>query len=172
MFTKFGLLSLTLFVWAMSLSDCRTSRPTSDSTPPSVKWVVQHRPSNRWEEIVGDGTINQQPDETLNVLLIAIDPEGVHQISLTGSSFMTCTSGNDRSVGISDELPVTQTLNPDSAGRVLTRIFLFRSVAPFTGVCEPGFSFSSASYTLHGTGENYYSGITRATLTINRPPPA
>lgn len=170
MLTKFGLLSLTVFVWALSFSNCRTNRPNADSTPPTVKWAIQHRPGN-WQEIVGDGSINQLPNESLNVLFIVIDPEGVHRIGLAGSSTITCMSGADRTGGISDEFPEVQTLNPDSAGQVLTRMFMFRAVGPFTPVCEPGYSFSSGSYTLHGTGENYFGGITRATLIINHLPP-
>jgi hypothetical protein len=168
MFTKVGLLLLTVFVWTLSISTCRTARPTSDATPPIAKWSIQHIPRNTREEIVGDGSITQQPDETLTIMFIAIDPEGLHVISLGGGGSYTCIRGDQQAFNAIDQTTDRQTLNPDSNGQVLTRYLLIRNANLNAWACDTGLTFNSGSLTLVGTAENFFGGRTTATLTINR----
>lgn len=169
MFIKLGLLTLIVFAEALSFSNCKTTKPTSDSTAPVVKWSILHKPSNQQQEIMGDGTIAQKPDETLTVTFIATDPEGIHEITLGGGGSFSCIgNGIGQNTSIDQKTDV-QTLNPDSAGNVLTQIFLIRDVDLNAWKCNPGFTFNGGSLTLIGTGENYFHGKTTAQLTINRP---
>jgi hypothetical protein len=168
MFTKVGLLLLTASVWTLSISTCRTTRPASDATPPTARWSIQHVPRNTREEIVGDGSITQQPGETLTIMFIAVDPEGLQVISLGGGGSYTCTRGDQQTFNAIDQTTDRQTFNPDSNGEVLTRYFLTRSANLNAWACDTGLTFNSGSLTLVGTAENYFGGRTTATLTINR----
>lgn len=168
MFLKLGLLTLVVFAEALSFSNCKTNKPTSDSTVPIVKWSILHKPSNQQQEIVGDGTVNQKPDESLTVTFIAVDPEGIHEITLGGGGSYSCIGGGLGQNTSIDQKGDVQTLNPDSAGNVLTQSFLIRDVDLNAWKCNPGFIFNGGSLTLIGTGENYFKGKTSAKLTINR----
>lgn len=168
MFSKLGLLTLIVLATALSFSNCKTKKPTSDSTPPTVKWSILHKPSNQQQEIVGNGAVNQKPDETLTITCIAVDPEGIHEIKLGGGGAFSCANGNIGQTTNIDQITDVQTLSPDSAGNVLTQIFLIRDVDLNAWKCQPGFTFSGGSLTLVGTGENYFNGKTTAQLKINR----
>ena len=168
MFLKLGFLTLIVFAEALSFSNCKTTKPTSDSTPPVVKWSILHKPGNQQQEIVGNGTINQKADESLTITCLALDPEGIHEITLGGGGSFSCLQGNIGQNTSVDQKTDVQTLNPDSAGNVLTQIFLIRDVDLNAWKCNPGFTFKGGSLTLIGTGENYFNGKTTATLNINR----
>lgn len=164
-FTRFYLLSLIVIGLAFSLSNCKTKKPTSDSTAPVVTWSVINNSTGKKQEIVGDGKIDAKPGDSFKVSCIAEDPEGIHEITLGGDVQWTCRSGNIASTsGPSLETTDKQTLNPDSNGEVLTKIFLIRDVKLGPFQCQPGMTFTGARTTLRGTGENYFNGVTKAQL--------
>lgn len=152
-------------VLLLAAGTCKTPAPTSDSTPPSLEWVVRNTDTNVSQTFSGNGTVQARRGEVYQVTLKAIDPQGVHEISLGGSASWTCVSGGVGQNKIADFATQTQTLNPDSAGNVLTQIFLLQN-ADFTFGCGSGFTFAGGSEQLLGRGRNYFGGETTGTLTF------
>jgi hypothetical protein len=148
---------------------CKTPAPKSDSTPPKLEWVVRNADTNVSQTFNGSGTVNAKRGESYKVTLKAIDPEGIHEITLGGSASWTCASGSVGQNKIADFITKKQTLNPDSMGNVLTQIFLLQD-ANFDFGCQAGFTFKSGSEELLGTGENYFGGKTNGTLTFQVKP--
>lgn len=148
---------------------CKTPAPKSDSTPPKLEWVVVNTANNSSQTFTGSGTVNAKRGQNFNVTLKAIDPEGVHKISLGGSASWTCTSGSIGQNKVADFATKTQTLQPDSSGNVLTQIILIQD-ADLAFPCNSGFTYTSGSEQLLGSGENYFGGTTNGTLTFNVAP--
>ena len=165
----FSLLSLGTF---FSLSNCKTPKPSSDSTPPTVKWTVLNKANNEQKEITGDGKIDAKQGNTFKVTCIAEDSGGVHEISLSDEVQWTCKSAGSlaSTSGPSLGTPEKQTLNPDSNGDVLTTIFINRDETLGPYACQSNWNLSSATLTLSCSGENYYNGITKAQLVFNVTP--
>ena len=146
----------------------KVPRPNSDSTSPTLEWVVTNDGTNEQQVFQGGGSINTAQGTTFTVTLKARDPEGVHEIRLGGSSQWSCQSGDiGQNVGPSLGSTDVQILNPDSEGNVLTEIFLLRDVEAGPYNCQSGFQLRGGTETLHGTGENYFSGVTQGTLTFH-----
>ena len=148
---------------------CKTPKPASDSTPPKLEWVVRNADTNVSQTFSGSGTVNAKRGEVYKVTLKAIDPEGVHEITLGGSATWTCSAGSVAQNAVADFATQKQTLNPDSMGNVLTQIFILQD-ANLGFQCNSGFTFSGGSEQLLGTGENYFSGKTNGTLTFSVKP--
>lgn len=148
-------------------------KPTSDSTPPIVKWNVRNSATGETQDIIGGGTIRARNGDTFIVKLTVEDPEGVHKIGLGGNTSWDCVSHGTENVaqhvGPSLEPVQEQTFNPDSKGKVLTSIFLFRNINSGPFDCQRGFLFDGGMVVLVGTGENYSRGITEATLGFDVP---
>ena len=144
---------------------CKTTAPKSDSTPPRLEWVVRNAGTNASQTFNGSGTVNAKRGESYKVTLKAIDPEGIHEITLGGSASWTCTSGAVGQNKIADFITKKQTLTPDGMGNVLTEIFLLQD-ANLDFQCQAGFTFKGGSEQLLGTGENYFGGKTNGTLTF------
>lgn len=155
----------TAAVLVLTAATCKTPAPSSDATPPTLEWVVRNADTNVSQTFTGSGTVNAKRGEFYKVTLKAIDPQGVHDILLGGSASWTCSSGAVAQNKIADFVTAKQTLNPDSAGNVLTQIFLLQD-ADLTFACSGGFSFTGGSEQLLGTGENYFGGKTNGTLTF------
>jgi hypothetical protein len=153
----------------LSAGTCKTPAPKSDFTPPSLEWVVRNTDTNVSQTFNGNGTVQAKHGESYQVTLKAIDPQGIHEITLGGSASWTCLGGSLGQNAIADFATAKQTLNPDSMGNVLTQIFLLQN-ANFDFHCNSGFTFSSGNEQLIGTGENYFSGKTTGTLTFNVKP--
>lgn len=153
----------------LSAGTCKTPAPKSDSTPPSLEWVVRNTDTNVSQTFNGNGTVQAKRGEFYQVTLKAIDPQGIHEITLGGSASWTCLSGSIGQNAVADFATAKQTLNPDSMGNVLTQIFLLQN-ANLDFHCNSGFTFSSGNEQLIGTGENYFSGKTTGMLTFNVKP--
>jgi hypothetical protein len=153
----------------VSASACKTPAPKSDATPPRLEWIVRNTNTNVSQTFNGSGTVNAKRGELFKVTLKAIDPEGVHEITLGGSASWTCTSGSVGQNKVADFATAKQTLNPDSSGNVLTQIILLQD-ADLSFPCNSGFSFTGGSEQLLGTGENYFGGKTNGTLTFKVTP--
>lgn len=163
------LIPAAVLVMLMMQGCDKTSAPTSDSTPPTLKWTVI-RPDTPNQTINGSGNITAQPGDSFDVTLTAEDPQGIHEISLAATTSWTCSAGDvAQTSGPSLGSPTVQTLSPDSEGNVLTSIFLIEDVnfGPFN--CPAGYTLIGATITLLGTGENYFSGVTNGSLVIAMP---
>ena len=146
----------------------RVPKPSSDSTPPTLRWSVFNNETRTTQEIAGSGTVNAKQGESFRVTLFADDPQGIHEITLGSSTSWSCSSGDvGQNHGPSLDATDKQTLQPDSGGNVLTSIFLIRNanLGPFE--CQSGFKFGGGSVQLFGTGENYFNGVTKGQLTFS-----
>jgi hypothetical protein len=164
---RFAFAALALLL--LPASTCKVPAPKSDSTPPQLEWVVRNADTNVSQTFSGSGTVNAKRGEIYKVTLKAIDPQGVHEITLGGAASWTCASGSVGQNTTADFATLKQTLNPDSMGNVLTQIFLLQD-ANLDFKCNAGFTFSGGNEQLIGTGENYFSGKTTGTLTFNVKP--
>jgi hypothetical protein len=153
----------------LGAATCKTPAPKSDSTPPKLEWVVRNSDTNVSQTFNGNGTVNAKHGDFYKVTLKAIDPEGVHEITLGGAATWTCLSGDVGQNANADFATAKQPLNPDSMGNVLTQIFLLQD-ANLDFHCNGGFTFQGGNEQLIGTGENYFGGKTTGTLTFNVAP--
>lgn len=153
------LLAFTM-IMVFSFSDCQKPTPTSDSTPPSLIWVIVNENDNETTEIKGNATIPAYIGDRYRVTLKAEDPEGVHEISLGGETYWGCqgSGGLAQKSGPSLEKVDKQVLEPNNEGKVLTSIFLMREVELSSLPCQSGYTFSGGAKTFYGTGKNYFGG--------------
>jgi hypothetical protein len=148
----------------------KVTKPTSDSTPPIVKWRVLDSENNT-QEFTGNATVNAKRGSSFKVALIVEDPEGVSMLSLGSSSQWTCLSGGvAQTSGPSLDKTDVQTFQPDSSGKVLTKPLLFRDANLDFKCNQSGFIFSGGSASFSGTGQNYFNGKTQATLVFKVTP--
>lgn len=153
----------------LAAGTCKTPKPTSDNTPPELRWFVHNNDTGNDLQLVGDASLPAKRGESYKVTLKAIDSGGVHKITLGGTASWTCTQGNIGQNKVADEVTDVQNLNPDSNNQVLTSIILIRDTN-LTMPCQSGFTFSGGTRQLFGTGENYFGGVTNAKLTFNVTP--
>jgi hypothetical protein len=158
-----------VLVALLFITGCKTKKPTSDSTPPIVKWSILNTATSQKQEIVGSGgPIQVKPGDFYKVTFIVEDPEGVQQIMLGGGGSYSCKSGDIGQVVHVDLGTKKQDLKPDSSGYVLTKIFIIQDVDLNAWSCKAGFTFVGGTLTLVGTGKNYFTGTTTANLTFKR----
>jgi hypothetical protein len=164
-----GIVAALLLVGLMSVGCMKVKLPGSDSTPPVLKWSVIPV-SGPTQTITGSGTINAAIGDTFDVTLTATDQQGIHEISLASSVSWTCVSdGANQTAGPGLAAPSVQTLFPDGQGNVLTSIFLMRDVNMGPFECQAGYRLGAVTVILYGKGENYFNGVTEATLTFKAP---
>lgn len=149
-------------------ASCKTPAPTSDSTPPVLKWSVVNDVTRETQKFTGDGNVTGSAGDSFTVTLRAEDPQGVHRIALGGSATWSCVQGEIGQTKIAEYETDVQELEPDSEGKVLTKIFLIRDVDLSSFSCPSGFAFGGGSVELVGEGENYFGGTTMGTLTLSR----
>lgn len=160
------LLTLSVF---FAFSNCQTNKPSSDSTPPVVRWVVLNKETNVKSNITGDGSINAKIGDSFSVTEIVDDPEGVQYIELSVSYEWGCISGDiGQNSGPSLGVPESQTLSPDANGKVLNSIFLLRDIETTakTFPCNSNYTFSGGIIRFYGKGKNYFNGETKSTLSF------
>ncbi len=142
----------------LTLVGCPTvKKPTSDPTPPTLEWVVTNLSTSQVQTFANDGSLTVPIGTSYRVVLNAMDPEGVSQISLGASISWTCSDGdvaqNHSSLGAKD----VQDLQPDQNGNVLTKIFLIRS-GDLNFECQPDLPFSDGDQGFEGGAKNYFGG--------------
>jgi hypothetical protein len=165
----FGVVGSMLLIALISAGCKKVTLPASDSTPPVLKWHVIPV-SGPTQVITGTGMISANIGDTFDVTLTAEDPQGIHEISLASSMAWLCVSrGANQSTGPGLAVPSVQTLWPDGQGSVLTSIFLMRDVSMGPVECQSGYTLASVTVILYGKGENYFNGVTEATLTFKAP---
>ncbi|MFC2146648.1 hypothetical protein ACFLRT_04725 [Acidobacteriota bacterium] len=165
-----GAVIFLILVVILMLPGCKTKKPTSDSTPPIVKWSILNKANNQKQEIVGNGgPIQVNPGDLFTVTCIVEDPEGVQQITLGGGGSYYCKQGDIGKVVHVDLAGKKQDLQPDSGGYVLTKIFLIINVDLNAWNCkQAGYIFTGGSLTLVGKGKNYFNGTTTVNLVFKR----
>jgi hypothetical protein len=166
-------LVLGLLASSFVMTGCppRVTKPSSDSTPPVVKWNVFNHGTNESQDFTGNAKVTAKRGDLFRVTLKVEDPEGVSMLSLGSSSQWTCVSGGvAQSSGPSLDKTDVQTFQPDSSGKVLTSSFLMRDANLDFKCQQSGFTFSGGSVSFFGTGENYFKGKTQATLVIEAKP--
>ncbi len=146
-------------------------KPTSDSTPPTLRWHIINKADNSSQDIQGSGKVAAHSGDFYVVTFFAEDQQGIHKINLASNTSWQCTSGSTAqnhgpSLGVNN----SNTLQPDSQGNVVTSTFLIENadIGPFD--CQSGFTFSGGSLAFSGEGENYFNGTMKATLVFNVSP--
>jgi hypothetical protein len=165
--TVTGLLAVTLLLAAAACE--KVPKPSSDPTPPTLKWHVENRTTNTATDVTGTGAVSGKKGDEFRVTLIANDPQGIHKITMGGGYTRNCQGDGLGQTGNGDYAGQTQTLDPDAQGQVLTQIFLIQSITPDVD-CSNGFTWTGTSIGLNGSGTNYFNGTTNGTLTINVTP--
>lgn len=151
---------------AMAVGCQKVPKPSDDKTPPVLRWTAIKAGTNNQLKFNGGGTISANVGDYFTVILVAEDPEGIHQVKLGGSTGWTCRNGDvAQSMGPSLGAEMVQNLQPDAQGKVLTSIFLIQN-ANMTFQCQSGFHFSGGSTVFNGSGTNYGGQTVSGTLTI------
>lgn len=161
-----GLLGSLALLFLPGCGGCKTPKPSSDTTPPILKWSVHNTQTGTTQEIVGSGTISAGRGDTFQVTLFAENPGGVREITMSRELGYTCggAGGLGQNIVLDTGIALKQTLQPDGQGNVLTKVFLIRSVDFREFVCG---GVLDGVYSLHGTGENYSNGVTKEILSFN-----
>jgi hypothetical protein len=157
----------TLVVGAVACE--KVNKPTSDSTPPILTWHVENLTQSTTADYTGNGTVTGKKDDEFRVTLTAHDPEGIQKITMGGGYTRSCAANGVGQSAQGDYATQTQTLSPDSNGKVLVQIFLIQSITPDI-TCSQGFDWKGTTISLVGTGTNYFNGTTSATLSLTVTP--
>ncbi len=164
------LITLMLFLLAAGCSPA-VPKPSSDSTPPTLRWHIINKADNSSQDISGNGKIAAHIGDFYVVTFFAEDQQGIHQINLSSNTVWQCTSGSEaQNRGPSLGATTSNTLQPDGQGNVVTSTFLIEN-ADISGFdCQSGFTFSGGNLIFSGEGENSFNGITQATLVFSVSP--
>jgi hypothetical protein len=166
-----AVLILSLFTAALVLTTgCKTNGPnTNDSTPPNVE--IKVKGTNGQYAVASSATLATSSSNTLDLMCVNSDPEGVSSIALNYSDHSdSCTTGDGAIYSGSFTItglpaPATQNLAPNQ-GQVLTSIPLLATVkAPLSCSIPPqlkGFPYG-AKVTVTCTGKNYSSNSQTST---------
>ncbi len=165
-----NLIAIMFLLFAVGCSP-QIPKPSSDSTPPTLRWSVLNKADNSTQSISGSGTIAAHIGDFYVVTFFAEDPQGIHKINLAANTFWQC-AGGDAAQNHGPSLGATQsnTLQPDSQGNVVTSTFLIQNADISSFDCQSGFTFNGGNMTFSGGGENYFNGTTQATLVFNVSP--
>ncbi len=166
-------LTLITLVFFLLAAGCSPSipKPSSDSTPPTVRWHILNKADNSSQDISGNGTVAAHIGDFYVVTFFAEDPQGIHKISLSANKFWQCTSGDAaQNHGPSLGATTSNTLQPDSQGNVVASTFLIENADISSFDCQSGFTFNGGNLTFSGQGENYFNGVTQATLVFKVSP--
>jgi len=178
MSVKLGLLTLMVLAVTLPFSNCQVTKPASDSTPPTVRWIVTHKFSGGQllrENFGGNAipTVNVVAGETLSVILVGEDPEGIRELTLgsglgseIGSSgnlhlagAVACAvPGHDPGLHHNLDLPTEkETSSPASNGTVSAALIIVRDINPkeLFKCVEPTSTVVGAKFALAGMGGNY-----------------
>jgi hypothetical protein len=163
---------ILLAVGALATASCspRVPRPTSDSTPPTLEWVVTNDETNEQQTFAGSGSVQASQGDSFLVTLKAKDPEGILQITISSNVGWGCSSGDlGQNVGPSLGSVDEHSSQEDAEGKVPTELFMLRDVDLGPYDCQSGLSFDGATETINGSGTNYLNLDVQGTLTFNVP---
>src|SRR5512138_115462 len=103
-------------------------KPSSDSTPPTLRWHIINKADNSTQDISGSGKVSAHKGDFYTVTFFAEDQQGIQKINLASNVFWQCTSGDAAqnhgpSLGVNN----SNTLQPDGQGNVVTSTFLIQN---------------------------------------------
>jgi hypothetical protein len=158
---------VTVLAIVATMTSCeRVTKPTSDSTPPKLRWKIENQTTGATIDITGSASYAPKPGNTFRVTLIADDPEGIHKITLKGHFLYECRIPDGPAQNISQStFPLEQILNPNPQGQVLTTIILIDTFA-LVFQCDPDFQLRKITGQISGRGENYFAGVTEEVIDI------
>jgi len=164
------LFSTLLCVAIAGCDGLKVPKPSSDSTPPTIRWHVRDSGTGDVQKFTGNGVVATKRGKHFVVTMKAEDSGGVSEITLGGTTSWLCTMGNlAQQAGPSLEATEKQSLQPDGDGMVLTEVPIIRNVE-LDFDCQPGYQFKSATRKLMGSGKNYFGGVAQAELVFKVSP--
>ena len=128
MFQRLWLPATVIFAWGLAFSNCKTSPPAADDTPPTVKFSVVNKKNNARKEFIGDGAIDFHRGDHLVVTALGEDPEGVVEITLQHNDSYTCLDGSRKSTHSQIGSGEKSHVNKDAQGQVLKQLFVIEDV--------------------------------------------
>jgi hypothetical protein len=142
------------------------SMPTSDSTPPTLKWSVFDEAAQTMIDPV-NGQVQAQAGRTYLVTLNAQDPEGLHRVMLASTQEWDCTDGTV-TVHTAPLLgpPQTRLYTADPHNQVPTGGALNQEIKFSPSPCDPGLHIANGVWSFEGQGENFFGGTTTAFLKV------
>lgn len=161
-----------LILLALGLTSCKTTKPSSDSTPPKITWRYVNSTTGKEQDLKDDaGPIEISETDRMVVTCFANDSGGVHKISLKADALVDCKTVGSQPL-VQDNLnrvlmPLKeQILNPSADNTVLTKIFLNHQFVLKEDVAcgTAGFTVYAGDITFTATAENYFGGVTKNTL--------
>ena len=155
-----------IIVLCLAGTSCeQVTKPTSDSTPPQLRWKLENLTTNTTIDITGSASYAPQTGDVVRITVIAEDPEGIHKIGLKGEFIHDCrTPDGSVAQAVSDStFPLEQVLTPNPDGQVITTIILIDTFS-FASKCDPDFQLVKLTAVISGRGENYFGGVTEATI--------
>ena len=163
-------LRFSVFGIACFLAGCGTTKvdlPSSDSTPPTLKWSVLNDKTGERIEYTQNTTIAAKWGDSFTVTLIATDPQGVKKIQTKLEGGWSCrpvlSNENVESASSLTTIPSIQSLSPDKDGKVLTSIFMIDNVG-LGFKCQKGWVLKSGALQLNGQALNYFGGTASSSL--------
>jgi hypothetical protein len=153
--------------------------PASDSTPPTISWSVFNKTTGTTTDFAGNGgPLDVKPGDGVEVTCTAKDTNGgVHALKVEGTFSGDLRDGytvNNQPWDLENMIVPVDTdnkvLNPQN-NKVLIKVSIFKDVTPSniaygnSPLNEP-FHPWVGTLTLTATAENYYQGVTTATLEL------
>src|SRR5512142_1678037 len=93
-FRRLTLIALVLLLLAAACSPA-IPKPSSDSTPPTLRWHIINKADNSTQDISGSGMISTHKGDFFVVTFFAEDPQGIHKIDLASNVAWQCVSGSE-----------------------------------------------------------------------------
>ena len=156
-------LSVLLCAIATACTCPQAKLPASDATPPMLTWIVTNNVSKAVQNLSGNTTLSVKWGDNYSVKMVVDDPGGVHKISLATIVEHWC-GGTHVGPGLASPDETTQ--SPDSNNMVCTELYKLSDL-DFRLGCPGGGTFTSGKADLMASGENFFNGVTTATLTFN-----
>jgi hypothetical protein len=160
------LLALTL------IAGCTTTKPASDSTPPTLTWTVVNLGTNETQTFKKSGQIFTPVGGEYRITLTAKDDGGVHKLEWHATTDFTCSQADSTSmindVGVS--FNAADTYEPNAANEVLSAVPFIRNVTLIGTTCPPGTPFDGGNTAILASTENYFAGKTKGVLNIGIKP--
>ena len=128
MFQRLWLPATTIIACALSFSNCTTSQPGADDTPPTVRFSVVNQMNNTRKEFVGDGAIDFHRGDHLVVTAFGEDPEGVVEIALQHNDNYTCLDGSRKSTHSQIGSGGQSHVNQDALSQVVKQLSVIEEV--------------------------------------------
>lgn len=142
---------------------CNVNAPKSDTTPPTMSWVVIDRDTGAKTELAKDATFDATNGKRFNVTLRVDDPEGVLRIHLIETfKAPACVAGGVETPFVTvGSKAIADDVFPQN-GKATSQAIVFDEVN--LDVCGQGTLHGTLE--LEGSGQNYFAGNVGGILTF------